>query len=164
MLPLEHTDFCLSKMVLMIWVRLPLNPCGDFHCWWLDFWGAPKCSCFNLCFSHCCVSLLFLFQKSLRLINRAFKTNVWRALGATHQKSSKHISKPAASYFLTSPYARLGWLVIFSSHLPLNFLKFWVHTKRLLLIIWILFKGESANQLVLKIWWNGLCCMSRTAS
>ncbi|KAM4792059.1 phosphatidylinositol-glycan-specific phospholipase D isoform 1-T1 [Cyanocitta cristata] len=49
--------------------------------------------------------------KSLRLINHAFKTNVWRALGATHQKS-KHISKPAASYFLTSPYARLGWALI----------------------------------------------------
>ncbi|XP_041905129.1 phosphatidylinositol-glycan-specific phospholipase D isoform X4 [Corvus kubaryi] len=50
--------------------------------------------------------------KSLRLINHAFKTNVWRALGATHQKSSKHISKPATSYFLTSPYARLGWALI----------------------------------------------------
>ncbi|XP_064561238.1 phosphatidylinositol-glycan-specific phospholipase D isoform X3 [Zonotrichia leucophrys gambelii] len=50
--------------------------------------------------------------KSLRLINNAFKTNVWRALEATHQKSSKHISKPAASYFLTSPYARLGWALI----------------------------------------------------
>ncbi|XP_027762695.1 phosphatidylinositol-glycan-specific phospholipase D isoform X2 [Empidonax traillii] len=49
---------------------------------------------------------------SLRLINRAFRTNIWRALAATHQKSSKHISKPAASYFLTSPYARLGWAMI----------------------------------------------------
>ncbi|KFQ72995.1 Phosphatidylinositol-glycan-specific phospholipase D [Phoenicopterus ruber ruber] len=49
---------------------------------------------------------------SLRLINRAFATNVWRALAATHKKSSKHISKPAASYFLTSPYARLGWAMI----------------------------------------------------
>ncbi|XP_053791307.1 phosphatidylinositol-glycan-specific phospholipase D isoform X2 [Vidua chalybeata] len=50
--------------------------------------------------------------KSLRLISHAFKTNVWKALRATHQKSSKHISKPAASYFLTSPYARLGWALI----------------------------------------------------
>uniref|UniRef100_A0A8C5JLQ7 Phosphatidylinositol-glycan-specific phospholipase D n=1 Tax=Junco hyemalis TaxID=40217 RepID=A0A8C5JLQ7_JUNHY len=50
--------------------------------------------------------------KSLRLINNAFKTNVWRALEATRQKSSKHISKPATSYFLTSPYARLGWALI----------------------------------------------------
>ncbi|KAM6104616.1 phosphatidylinositol-glycan-specific phospholipase D [Theristicus caerulescens] len=49
---------------------------------------------------------------SLHLINRAFATNVWRALAATHQKSSKYISKPAASYFLTSPYARLGWAMI----------------------------------------------------
>ncbi|XP_069709193.1 phosphatidylinositol-glycan-specific phospholipase D isoform X2 [Phaenicophaeus curvirostris] len=49
---------------------------------------------------------------SLRLINRAFTTSVWRVLAATHQKSSKHISKPAASYFLTSPYARLGWAMI----------------------------------------------------
>jgi len=59
------------------------------------------------------VSLLFLFQNSLHFINRAFATSVWRALASAHQKSSKHISKPAASYFLTSPYARLGWLVIF---------------------------------------------------
>ncbi|XP_009706077.1 PREDICTED: phosphatidylinositol-glycan-specific phospholipase D [Cariama cristata] len=49
---------------------------------------------------------------SLHLINRAFATSVWRALAAAHQKSSKHISKPAASYFLTSPYARLGWAMI----------------------------------------------------
>uniref|UniRef100_A0A672TIM5 Phosphatidylinositol-glycan-specific phospholipase D n=1 Tax=Strigops habroptila TaxID=2489341 RepID=A0A672TIM5_STRHB len=62
-----------------------------------------------LCFNHSCVFLLFLFQNSLRLLNRAFRTNVWRA---THQKSSNHIYKPAASYFLTSPYARLGWAMI----------------------------------------------------
>ncbi|KFV50342.1 Phosphatidylinositol-glycan-specific phospholipase D [Gavia stellata] len=49
---------------------------------------------------------------SLHLINRAFAANVWRTLAATHQKSSKYISKPAASYFLTSPYARLGWAMI----------------------------------------------------
>ncbi|XP_010281868.1 PREDICTED: phosphatidylinositol-glycan-specific phospholipase D [Phaethon lepturus] len=49
---------------------------------------------------------------SLHLINRAFATSVWTALAATHQKSSKYISKPAASYFLTSPYARLGWAMI----------------------------------------------------
>ncbi|KAM6350590.1 phosphatidylinositol-glycan-specific phospholipase D [Podargus strigoides] len=49
---------------------------------------------------------------SFRLINHAFATSVWRALAATYQKSSKHISKPAASYFLTSPYARLGWAMI----------------------------------------------------
>ncbi|XP_005434980.1 phosphatidylinositol-glycan-specific phospholipase D isoform X2 [Falco rusticolus] len=48
---------------------------------------------------------------SLRLLNRDFATNVWRALAATPWKSSKHISKPSASYFLTSPYARLGWAV-----------------------------------------------------
>nr|XP_009939570.1 PREDICTED: phosphatidylinositol-glycan-specific phospholipase D [Opisthocomus hoazin] len=49
---------------------------------------------------------------SLHFINRAFATSVWRALASAHQKSSKHISKPAASYFLTSPYARLGWAMI----------------------------------------------------
>ncbi|KAM4684673.1 phosphatidylinositol-glycan-specific phospholipase D [Amazona ochrocephala] len=48
-------------------------------------------------------------KNSFRLLNRAFRTNVWRA---THQKSSNHIYKPAASYFLTSPYARLGWAMI----------------------------------------------------
>ncbi|XP_014796364.1 PREDICTED: phosphatidylinositol-glycan-specific phospholipase D [Calidris pugnax] len=47
---------------------------------------------------------------SLRLINRAFASSVWRALA--HQKSSQHISQPKASYFLTSPYARLGWAMI----------------------------------------------------
>ncbi|KFO90912.1 Phosphatidylinositol-glycan-specific phospholipase D [Buceros rhinoceros silvestris] len=41
-----------------------------------------------------------------------FATNVWRPLAAPHQKSSKYISKPTASYFLTSPYARLGWAMI----------------------------------------------------
>nr|XP_038029864.1 phosphatidylinositol-glycan-specific phospholipase D isoform X2 [Anas platyrhynchos] len=49
---------------------------------------------------------------SLQYINRAFAKNVWRVLASTHQESSKYISKPAASYFLTSPYARLGWAVI----------------------------------------------------
>ncbi|KFP15161.1 Phosphatidylinositol-glycan-specific phospholipase D [Egretta garzetta] len=49
---------------------------------------------------------------SLHLIKRAFQSNVWKALAAPHQKSSKYISKPAASYFLTSPYARLGWAMI----------------------------------------------------
>ncbi|XP_071660733.1 phosphatidylinositol-glycan-specific phospholipase D isoform X3 [Patagioenas fasciata] len=49
---------------------------------------------------------------SLRLIKRAFTTYAWRVLAATHQKSSKHISKPTASYFLTTPYARLGWAMI----------------------------------------------------
>ncbi|KGL74943.1 Phosphatidylinositol-glycan-specific phospholipase D [Tinamus guttatus] len=49
---------------------------------------------------------------SLRFLNQAFTTNAWRMLAAAHQQSSKHISKPAASYFLTSPYARLGWAVI----------------------------------------------------
>nr|XP_013796640.1 PREDICTED: phosphatidylinositol-glycan-specific phospholipase D [Apteryx mantelli mantelli] len=49
---------------------------------------------------------------SLHFINQAFATNVWRVLAAAHKQSSKHISKPAASYFLTSPYARLGWAMI----------------------------------------------------
>uniref|UniRef100_A0A8B9C7F0 Phosphatidylinositol-glycan-specific phospholipase D n=1 Tax=Anser brachyrhynchus TaxID=132585 RepID=A0A8B9C7F0_9AVES len=49
---------------------------------------------------------------SLQYINRAFAKNVWRVLASTHQESSKYISKPAASYFLTSPYARLGWAMI----------------------------------------------------
>uniref|UniRef100_A0A8B9SEM8 Phosphatidylinositol-glycan-specific phospholipase D n=1 Tax=Apteryx owenii TaxID=8824 RepID=A0A8B9SEM8_APTOW len=49
---------------------------------------------------------------SLHFINQAFATNVWRVLAVAHKQSSKHISKPAASYFLTSPYARLGWAMI----------------------------------------------------
>ncbi|XP_072183375.1 phosphatidylinositol-glycan-specific phospholipase D [Excalfactoria chinensis] len=48
---------------------------------------------------------------SLRFINRAFAKNIWRVI-ATHQKSSKYISKPVSSYFLASPYARLGWAMI----------------------------------------------------
>uniref|UniRef100_A0A8C3JEI2 Phosphatidylinositol-glycan-specific phospholipase D n=1 Tax=Calidris pygmaea TaxID=425635 RepID=A0A8C3JEI2_9CHAR len=69
-----------------------------------------ECSVMLSSFSHSCVSSLFLFQNSLRLINRAFASSVWRALA--HQKSSQHISQPTASYFLTSPYARLGWAMI----------------------------------------------------
>ncbi|XP_010196378.2 phosphatidylinositol-glycan-specific phospholipase D [Colius striatus] len=49
---------------------------------------------------------------SLRLLNRAFAAGVRRVLAATHQSSSKHISKPVASYFVATPYARLGWAVI----------------------------------------------------
>ncbi|XP_071592405.1 phosphatidylinositol-glycan-specific phospholipase D isoform X1 [Heliangelus exortis] len=47
----------------------------------------------------------------LHLLSHEFSTSVWRLLAARHQKSSKNI-KPAASYFLTSPYARLGWAMI----------------------------------------------------
>uniref|UniRef100_A0A669PL32 Phosphatidylinositol-glycan-specific phospholipase D n=1 Tax=Phasianus colchicus TaxID=9054 RepID=A0A669PL32_PHACC len=49
---------------------------------------------------------------SLRFINRAFAKTIWRVIGTTHQKSSKYISKPVSSYFLASPYARLGWTMI----------------------------------------------------
>ncbi|XP_065607809.1 phosphatidylinositol-glycan-specific phospholipase D isoform X2 [Cyrtonyx montezumae] len=49
---------------------------------------------------------------SLRFINRAFAKGIWRVIETTHQKSSKYISKPVSSYFLASPYARLGWAVI----------------------------------------------------
>uniref|UniRef100_A0A8C6ZTN7 Phosphatidylinositol-glycan-specific phospholipase D-like n=1 Tax=Nothoprocta perdicaria TaxID=30464 RepID=A0A8C6ZTN7_NOTPE len=51
-------------------------------------------------------------DNSLRFLNQALATNVWSVLAAPHGQSSKYISKPAASYFLTSPYARLGWAVI----------------------------------------------------
>uniref|UniRef100_A0A8C8RK79 Phosphatidylinositol-glycan-specific phospholipase D n=1 Tax=Pelusios castaneus TaxID=367368 RepID=A0A8C8RK79_9SAUR len=47
--------------------------------------------------------------KSFHFINGAFAKNVHRVLTAMHQQSSNHISKPTASYFLKSPYARLGW-------------------------------------------------------
>ncbi|XP_021244243.1 phosphatidylinositol-glycan-specific phospholipase D [Numida meleagris] len=49
---------------------------------------------------------------SLRFINRAFAKSIWRVIATTHQKSFKYISKPVSSYFLTSPYARLGWAMI----------------------------------------------------
>ncbi|XP_052553940.1 phosphatidylinositol-glycan-specific phospholipase D isoform X1 [Tympanuchus pallidicinctus] len=49
---------------------------------------------------------------SLRFINRAFAKTVWRVIATTHQKSSKYIPKPVSSYFLASPYARLGWAMI----------------------------------------------------
>ncbi|XP_042690197.1 phosphatidylinositol-glycan-specific phospholipase D isoform X1 [Centrocercus urophasianus] len=49
---------------------------------------------------------------SLRFINRAFAKTVWRVIATTHQKSSKYIPKPISSYFLASPYARLGWAMI----------------------------------------------------
>uniref|UniRef100_A0A8C0H4I9 Phosphatidylinositol-glycan-specific phospholipase D n=1 Tax=Chelonoidis abingdonii TaxID=106734 RepID=A0A8C0H4I9_CHEAB len=47
--------------------------------------------------------------KSLHFINSAFAQNVRKAFAVTHQQSSNHVSKPTASYFLKSPYARLGW-------------------------------------------------------
>uniref|UniRef100_A0A452HF73 Phosphatidylinositol-glycan-specific phospholipase D n=1 Tax=Gopherus agassizii TaxID=38772 RepID=A0A452HF73_9SAUR len=47
--------------------------------------------------------------KSLHFINSAFAQNVRKVFAVTHQQSSNHVSKPTASYFLKSPYARLGW-------------------------------------------------------
>ncbi|XP_073187980.1 phosphatidylinositol-glycan-specific phospholipase D isoform X4 [Lepidochelys kempii] len=47
--------------------------------------------------------------KSLHFINGAFAKNVRRAFAVMHQQSSNHVSKPTASYFLKSSYARLGW-------------------------------------------------------
>ncbi|NXJ05475.1 PHLD phospholipase, partial [Odontophorus gujanensis] len=49
---------------------------------------------------------------SLRFINRAFAKGIRRVIETTHPKSSKYISKPVSSYFLASPYARLGWAMI----------------------------------------------------
>ncbi|XP_025072196.1 phosphatidylinositol-glycan-specific phospholipase D isoform X1 [Alligator sinensis] len=46
---------------------------------------------------------------SLHFINGAFATNVQKVLAVTHQHASNHVTKPTASYFLKSPYARLGW-------------------------------------------------------
>uniref|UniRef100_A0A8C3FI05 Glycosylphosphatidylinositol specific phospholipase D1 n=1 Tax=Chrysemys picta bellii TaxID=8478 RepID=A0A8C3FI05_CHRPI len=47
--------------------------------------------------------------ESLNFINSAFGKTVRRAFAVTHQQSSNHVFKPTASYFLKSPYARLGW-------------------------------------------------------
>ncbi|XP_074843689.1 phosphatidylinositol-glycan-specific phospholipase D [Carettochelys insculpta] len=47
--------------------------------------------------------------KSLLFINSAFATSIRRVLALTRHKPSNHVSKPTASYFLKSPYARLGW-------------------------------------------------------
>uniref|UniRef100_A0A674I0D2 Phosphatidylinositol-glycan-specific phospholipase D n=1 Tax=Terrapene triunguis TaxID=2587831 RepID=A0A674I0D2_9SAUR len=47
--------------------------------------------------------------KSLHFINSAFAKNVRKAFAVMHQQSSNHVFKPTASYFLESPYARLGW-------------------------------------------------------
>lgn len=119
---LRHTDFLsLSKAVLMTQIRVDLDQCAVFHWWWLIFGGCLYC--FSLQFTNSCVSLLFLFQNSLRFINRAFAKTVWRVIATTHQKSSKYIPKPVSSYFLASPYARLGWFVLFFSSLPPNFWK-----------------------------------------
>nr|XP_006134054.1 phosphatidylinositol-glycan-specific phospholipase D isoform X1 [Pelodiscus sinensis] len=50
-----------------------------------------------------------LATKSLRFINSAFSKNIRKMLAVAYQQPSNHISKPTASYFLKSPYARLGW-------------------------------------------------------
>lgn len=118
----------------MTQIRVDLDQCGVFHWWWLIFWGYLYC--FSLRFTNSCVFLLFLFQNSLRFINRAFARGIWTVIATTHQKSTKYISKPVSSYFLASPYARLGWFVLFFSNLPPNFWKIWVPTK-------ILFFGYS---------------------
>uniref|UniRef100_A0A669P7X4 Phosphatidylinositol-glycan-specific phospholipase D n=1 Tax=Phasianus colchicus TaxID=9054 RepID=A0A669P7X4_PHACC len=60
--------------------------------------------------------LLKTFEKNITYTERGVHFNIqsWATvmIGTTHQKSSKYISKPVSSYFLASPYARLGWTMI----------------------------------------------------
>ncbi|XP_060630887.2 phosphatidylinositol-glycan-specific phospholipase D isoform X2 [Anolis sagrei] len=44
--------------------------------------------------------------------NSAAATGLTSVLTITQQESSNHITKPTASYFLKTPYAKLGWAVI----------------------------------------------------
>ncbi|XP_042317562.1 phosphatidylinositol-glycan-specific phospholipase D isoform X2 [Sceloporus undulatus] len=48
----------------------------------------------------------------LHFQNSATAESLRRVLTVTQQESSKHIIKPTASYFLKTPYAKLGWAVI----------------------------------------------------
>ncbi|XP_060100341.1 phosphatidylinositol-glycan-specific phospholipase D [Heteronotia binoei] len=50
-----------------------------------------------------------LITVSLSEIYAAFTKNFREAFAGTQQHSSKYITQPNASYFLTTPYARLGW-------------------------------------------------------
>lgn len=136
----------------MTQIRVDLDQCGVFHWWWLIFWGYLYC--FSLRFTNSCVFLLFLFQNSLRFINRAFARGIWTVIATTHQKSTKYISKPVSSYFLASPYARLGWFVLFFSNLPPNFWKIWVPTKILTFILWILIRGVSGTHCLSGLHWQ----------
>uniref|UniRef100_A0A8C7A1W0 Uncharacterized protein n=1 Tax=Nothoprocta perdicaria TaxID=30464 RepID=A0A8C7A1W0_NOTPE len=60
-------------------------------------------------------SLTEAIKKNITFTERGVHFNMQAFLYkllSPHGQSSKYISKPAASYFLTSPYARLGWAVI----------------------------------------------------
>uniref|UniRef100_A0A452RWF4 Phosphatidylinositol-glycan-specific phospholipase D n=1 Tax=Ursus americanus TaxID=9643 RepID=A0A452RWF4_URSAM len=46
-------------------------------------------------------SLIFMYQ--------ALERNIWTMFTGSSQPSRKHVSSPLASYFLSIPYARLGW-------------------------------------------------------
>lgn len=76
------------------------------------------CAHASVFFSSISFVTISFFQNSLHFINGAFATNVQKVLAVTHQHASNHVTKPTASYFLKSPYARLGWLVPFSFSSP----------------------------------------------
>nr|XP_034982301.1 phosphatidylinositol-glycan-specific phospholipase D isoform X2 [Zootoca vivipara] len=48
----------------------------------------------------------------LQLSNSATAKDLRRVLSVTPQGSPNHVTKPSASYFLKTPYARLGWALI----------------------------------------------------
>lgn len=48
---------------------------------------------------------------SLSFMYRAFERNLRKVFMEGPQQSLKHISSPSASYFLSLPYARLGWVM-----------------------------------------------------
>ncbi|XP_037700492.1 phosphatidylinositol-glycan-specific phospholipase D isoform X2 [Choloepus didactylus] len=48
-------------------------------------------------------------QDSLSFVYQAFERNIWTVFTGSSQQSLKHVSSPSSSYFLSFPYARLGW-------------------------------------------------------
>ncbi|XP_054840693.1 phosphatidylinositol-glycan-specific phospholipase D isoform X2 [Eublepharis macularius] len=50
-----------------------------------------------------------LIMNYLQIRNSTFTKNVREVFAVTQRQSSKYITEPSASYFLTTPYARLGW-------------------------------------------------------
>ncbi|XP_054985447.1 phosphatidylinositol-glycan-specific phospholipase D isoform X2 [Sorex araneus] len=46
---------------------------------------------------------------SLAFVYQALERNFYSVFTGSPQKQLKHVSSPSASYFLSSPYARLGW-------------------------------------------------------
>lgn len=60
------------------------------------------------------------FQDSLSFMYQTLERNLRTLFTGSSQRPRKHVASPLASYFLSCPYARLGWWVRVSGSVSLS--------------------------------------------